>query len=131
MRYVATLLAAGLLVAVALKSRQADDGDVSLRVPPAEIDGARPDVETRDVPGGTHLRVSYRYAGAVSRARLVFESQGQRYTVQERTDCGRLRASDDAATTVELDGVIPRDATGVCVVLEDETGVRVVPVPLG
>ncbi len=134
MRYAVTLLATGLLVAVALKSRTAKDDDASGEPQGQTVTGARPNIERLDVPGGTHLKVSYRFAGAVSRARLVYEIRGEEHTVQELTDCERARTETERdggyTTSVELDGVVPRGATRVAVVLEDETGTRIVPVPL-
>lgn len=136
-RYLAAAVIAVLLLAVALKSRQpgASPAPDSPGEGAARIAAQRPEVSVVDVPGGRDLTVRHRFAGAVSRATLVYDLDGRQRTAARRTDCRKLLEGDgtdlqeDGYTTqVELSGRIPQGASHIRLVLEDETGTTVVPV---
>lgn len=130
-RYIATAAVAGLVIAVAVRSRsEAEPLQVDLD---QTVIDAQPAIQVIDVPGGKDLTIRHRFAGSVSRARLVYEKDGDRTTV-DQTNCQRSLdpsvKADGYSTEVKLSGRIPADIRQVHVVLEDETGTRVLPLDL-
>ncbi|MHC5044470.1 MAG: hypothetical protein ACYTGI_19085 [Planctomycetota bacterium] len=128
-------MVAVLLLAIALKSRQpgASASDGAGETP--TVASERPEIQVVNVPGGRDLTVRHRFAGSVSRATLVYDLDGRQLTAARRTDCRKLVEDDgtdlqeDGYTTqVELSGRIPKGASHIRLVLEDETGTTVVPV---
>jgi hypothetical protein len=133
-RYLAAAVVALLLLAVALKSRQTDSSSGGGDEAPT-VATERPEISVVDVPGGRDLTVRHRFAGSVSRATLVYDLDGRQRTAARRTDCRKLLEDDgddlqhDGYTTqVELSARIPKGASDIRLVLEDETGTTVVPV---
>jgi hypothetical protein len=100
----------------------------------------RPDVRVQKVDGGLDLQVRMRFAGTCSRAKLVYEQDGEEKVLDATTNCRRSLSSKDSGTggmqgdgyvsEVDLGGTLPRGATKVRLVLESETGVRVAPIEL-
>ena len=134
-RYLATAVVAVLLLAIALRARQLGPSSPDGAGEATTITSERPEISVVDVPGGQALTVRHRFAGSVSRAALVYDLDGRQLTAARRTDCGKLLEDDgtdlqdDGYTTqVELSGRIPRGASRIRLVLEDETGTTVVPV---
>jgi hypothetical protein len=133
-RYVVTAAIAGLILAVALKSRGADAP--RLEVPTAETLPMTPDVDAVAVPGGRDVTIRYRFAGSVSRARLTYRLDGKQHTIRPVTDCQRSLAdgaglSDEGyVTVVTLNGFVPHGASDLHVVQENETGTQRIPVAL-
>jgi hypothetical protein len=134
-RYLAAAVIAVLLLAVALKSRQPDAAASDGAGEAATVASEQPEISVVDVPGGRDLTIRHRFAGSVSRATLVYDLDGRQLTAARRTDCRKLPEGDgtdlqeDGYTTqVELSGRIPKGASRIRLVLEDETGTTVVPV---
>jgi len=133
-KYLATATVGALVLAVALKARHAGSGAGG--APEAlTITNQQPEVKVVAVPGGKDLTVRHRLLGAISRASLVYDdAKGEPRTVAQRTDCqqslaraGGLR-EQGPETEVTLRGTVPTGAVHVRLVLEDETGTRIVPV---
>jgi hypothetical protein len=134
-RYLATAVVAVLLLAIALKARQPGATSPDGAGDASTVASERPEISVVDVPGGRDLTVRHRFAGSVSRAALVYDLDGRQLTAARRTDCRKLLEGDgtdlqdDGYTTqVELSGRIPKGASHIRLVLEDETGTTVVPV---
>jgi hypothetical protein len=134
-RYLAAAVVAILLLAIALKARQPDGSAAGAAGGDSTVASERPEISVMEVPGGRDLTVRHRFAGAISRATLVYDLDGRQLTAARRTDCRKLLEGngadlqDDGYTTqVELSGRIPRGASKIRLVLEDETGTTVVPV---
>lgn len=91
----------------------------------------RPDVVAKAVDGGTSLVVRYTFAGACSRAKVVYRHHGEERVLASTTECRRRVGeleSDGYLNEVELTGTLPSGATEIQLVLESETGIRVAPV---
>ena len=131
-RYV-VIAAVALVVlfgALWLRGRDAPDGGDP--APEARILNDRPQVEVTTTPEGRKVAVTYRCAGTVSRASLVYEMDGKEHVADRASDCTKAlgKREGDVTTEVTLDGIVPESATGLRVLLEDETGTRVLPVEL-
>lgn len=133
-RYIVAAAVAGLILAVALKARQADGA--APEVPAAKVLPLAPDVDAVAVPGGRDVTIRYRFAGSVSRAHLTYRLDGCEHTIQPVTDCQRSLAdgaglSDEGyVTVVTLSGFVPKGASDLHVVQENETGTQRIPVAL-
>jgi len=134
-RYLAAAAVALLMLAVALRSQRSGASQPGAAGGATTIASEQPEISVVDVPGGRDLTVRHRFAGSVSRAALVYDLDGRQLTAARRTDCRRLLEEggtdlqDDGYTTqVELSGRIPKGASRIRLVLEDETGTTVVPV---
>lgn len=134
-RYLAAAAVALLLLAIALRSRQPDASEPGAAGEASTVASEQPEISVVNVPGGRDLTVRHRFAGSVSRAALVYDLDGRQRTAARRTDCPKLLEGDgtdlqdDGYTTqVELSGRIPKGASHIRLVLEDETGTTVVPV---
>lgn len=135
-RYVTTAAIAilALLAAFLMRSRSGEAFDGT----PDEVTvlDDRPAVEVTRVAEGRRIAVAYRYAGSVSRASLVYELDGKHQVADRSDDCAKALADQpglrggEYVTEVTLDGVVPENASNLRVVLEDETGTKVVPVLL-
>jgi hypothetical protein len=100
--------------------------------PEAHILNDRPQVQVKTTPEGRKVAVTYRCAGTVSRASLVYEMDGREHVADRANDCTKAlgKRQGEMTTEVTLDGLVPESATGLRVLLEDETGTRVLPVEL-
>lgn len=132
LRYITAASIAGLLLAVAIKSRTS-----SGEAPPESVRGtvlkARPEVVASRLPDGVALKVRQRFAGAVSRAKLVYRYDGREHTLDQTTNCRKSLeepGADGFSHEVTLGGRLPHGYSGLRLVVEDETGVRIVPVEL-
>jgi len=137
-RYVATAALAVLLLAVALvlKTRdgRAEQPAAGLTVRAAV---ERPDsLEVRPVAAGLEVSVRHAFAGGLSRASLVYEMDGKERTAAATSSCeealldgARIRARAGLGH-ISLAGVVPQGAHDVRLILESETGVEQIPVPL-
>jgi len=136
LRYITAATIAALLLAVALKSRHKDAGDAT-SAEDITVVHARPELSvTPAADGGVDLKLRHRFAGAVSRASLVYELGGTQRTLDRTNNCQR-RLDDTAevkgdgfSSEVQLAGHLPRGFSALRLVLEDETGTRVLPVSL-
>ena len=96
----------------------------------------RPSVRTQPVEGGIELQVHLCFAGSCSRAKLVYEHQGEVTVLDATTNCRRSLAQDGSKSgdgyisEVALGGTLPTGASNVRIVLESETGTRIAPVKL-
>lgn len=128
-RYVTAAAIAGLLLAVALKARK---GEEPSPIPGAIVVDAVPDVEAVRVPGGIDLTVRHRFAGSVSSACLVYRFEGSDRTLDRTTNCEKSLErtakfrSDGQNSEVRLGGHLPNGGSDVRLVLEDETGPKIV-----
>ncbi len=89
LRYITAATIAALLLAVALKSRQGPARDA---IPDEDVTivHANPEVSvTPSADGGIDLKLRHRFAGAVSRASLVYELDGEQCTLDKTTNCQR------------------------------------------
>ncbi|NJN14104.1 MAG: hypothetical protein HC813_00065 [Planctomycetes bacterium] len=139
LRYIGATLMAGLLLAVALRSRDAAGAGEEPGKAPAEAAERieSPQLSATEVPGGRLVTVTQRLAGSVSRATLVYDLGGEEHTV-DSTSCRRsLQRGPDAssaelegdgyASEVKLSGKLPHGAKHLRLILEDETGTRSLP----
>ena len=134
LRYILAAAIAALLLTLAMRSRApeapADQG------PQTTVLDVKPEVAITSVPGGRDLRVRHSFAGSVSRAKLVYELDGSDRTLDKTSNCQKSLADsaalkgDGYGSEVELGGRLPYGATQVRLVLEDETGTRILPVEL-
>jgi hypothetical protein len=119
-RYVATAIAALVLLALALRSRE---GGAET---PVRRSAARPVARFETGPEGRTVTVSLALRGSVTRAELRYELNGEDRMAAVETDCRRGRSTavtdDGYATTVELTGAVPEGASRLRVVVESETG---------
>jgi len=129
-RYVAATLVAGLVLTYALRSRADGPAEAPPRAPPVSDPGLPPpEVRAVDVSDGRILTVTQRLAGAVSRASLVYDLDGEQRTL-ESTNCRRsLETSSEVRTDgfsseVTLSGTLPRGAKRIRLIVESETGSR-------
>jgi len=137
LRYITAATIAALLLAVALKSRQGDASESDEASPSNDttIIHAKPNLSvTPAEDGGLDLKLSHRFAGAVSRASLVYDLDGTQCTLDKTSNCqrsleGKVKG-DSYQSEVELAGHLPEGYTALRLVLEDETGTRVLPVTL-
>ena len=96
----------------------------------------RPSVRTQPVEGGTEVQVHLCFAGSCSRAKLVYEHEGEVTVLDATTNCRRSLAQDGSKSgdgyisEVALGGTLPSGASNVRIVLESETGTRIAPVNL-
>ncbi len=128
-RYIAAAAIAALLLAVALKAHGPDES------PAATVSDESPEISVTEVSGGKRLTVRHRFAGSVSRATLVYDLDGREQTADRRTDCQQSLENSSIrdssyVTEVVLSGKIPDGASHIRLVLEDETGIRIVPLEL-
>ncbi|MHC4957503.1 MAG: hypothetical protein ACYTGN_03945 [Planctomycetota bacterium] len=120
-----------MLLAVALKSRGAQPEAAQTESSAAvRLNEAPQQLTKRRVAGGVDLRVSHTFAGSISRASLVYDDNGKEQLVDKSTNCRKALGGNGVASTVELRGRIPEGVTDLRVVVEDETGVRILPVHL-
>ncbi len=136
LRYITAATIAALLLAVALKSRPSDAHEASPREDATIIHG-KPELSVTPSPdGGVDLRLRHRFVGSVSRASLVYELNGTECTLDKTTNCQRSFDSsakvkgDGFQSEVELAGHLPKGFRALRLVLEDETGTRILPVSL-
>lgn len=132
LRYVTAASIAGLLLAIALKSRTGE-GAADPGSEPPTIAVEKPRVEAARVPGGVDLRLRHRFAGAVSRASLVYDYEGKKRTLDRTTSCEKAldkQYHDGYASEVRLGGRLPEGYSRLRLVVEDETGTHIVPVEL-
>ena len=139
LRYITVLSIAALLLTVALKSHTGEaPADSANTTVDETIDTAlKPEIQVTPAPdGGLDLRLRHRFAGSVSRAKLVYQLDGNDCTLDRTTNCQkRLSATakisgDSYESEVELGGRLPVGFSALRLVLEDETGTHVVPVSL-
>ena len=132
LRYIATAFVGVMLLGIALRSQslETSEPETSRRAPSI-------DAKVVAVPGGMDVLVQHRFAGRLSRASLVYELKGERCVVTEANNCQRSLASspgrlieENSTTLVEISGHVPDGAEDVRLVVEDETGVRALSVPL-
>jgi len=132
LRYIVAAALAGLLVMLAIRSSA--PANSAPRSQAETVVGPQPEVALVNVPGGRDLRVRHRFAGSVSRARLVYELDGNDRTLDKTSNCQKSLATsatvkgDSYSGEVELGGRLPYGATQIRLVLEDETGTTVLPV---
>ena len=133
-KYIASIAIAALLLGIALRSRGAERAGEATPDPGEVIaTGEQPHVQAVAASaGGFDFTVRHKFAGAVSRATLVYDTpNGETHTAATQTDCnkalaaGTLESGDDYAARVDLKGHIPADAVRPRLVLEDDTGTRV------
>ncbi len=128
LRYLATALAALVLLVIALRSRAGNGAPEALSVPT----GAPPVVRVETGPEGRVVTVSKALRGSVTRAALVYEFRGEDHAAAVETDCRRGRTAsvtdDGYATILELTGTLPDGASRVRLVVESETGTDVYPI---
>jgi hypothetical protein len=128
LRYLAAAVAALALLVIALWSREGRGAAEALSVPP----GTPPAVRVERGPEGRVVTVSHSFRGSVTRARLVYELDGEERTAAVETDCRRGRAAavtdDGFATVLELTGTLPDGASRVRLVVESETGTETYPI---
>lgn len=133
-RYLTAVAIACLVLAVALKSRSGATAAERGPETGVTVSHEHPQVAAvRGADGTTELTVTHRLAASVSRASLVYELKGERHTL-DMSDCQKSlarHATSAASTEIELSGTLPAGAKKVQLVLEDETGTRVVPIELG
>jgi len=131
-RYVAIAAAALVILfgALWLRGRESTAGREAGTE--AHILHDRPQVKVTQGPEGRLVAVTYQCAGTVSRASLVYEIDGQERVVARANDCGKAlgKRPGELTTEVILEGPVPENASRLRVVLEDETGTRVLPVEL-
>jgi len=130
LRYITAASIAGLLLAVAIKSRGSAQGTPPAPSEPSSA-GLRPEVVASRLPEGVDLKVRQRFVGAVSRAKLVYEYGGRERILDQTTSCKKSLdklVGDGFSHEVNLRGRLPHGYSGLKLVVEDETGVRVVPV---
>jgi hypothetical protein len=131
-RYIGTAAVAALLLALAIRSRDAATGGSGVEPSESAAPHAEPEVDAVSVPGGVDLSVRQRLAYSVSRASLVYELNGSEQTLDETTQCQKALESETSAGAdrsyeceVFLAGKVPAGASDVRIVLEDETGTTV------
>ncbi len=135
LRYISTAIVALMLLGIALRTHALGGNEATKGTQPAE---AREmiDAIVVAVPGGREVTVQHRFAGRLSRASLVYEIDGKRTTADEANNCAKALASSSKlteerySTLVELSGRVPAAAEHVELVVEDETGIRALPVNL-
>ena len=134
-RYVATAAAALLALTAALALQHGANTQDSGPYGDATILEDHPSVELTRIPEGNRVAIAYRYSGSVSRASLVYELNGRRGVADRSDDCAKAVDGEGGVrggsivTEVKLDGVVPAGASSLHVVLEDETGTRILAVP--
>ena len=132
-KYVVSIVAAGLLLGIALRSHGGTDGEASPTDGELVVTGARPEVDRAPAGDGAHdVVVRHKLVGAITRASLVHDApDGTPRTVATQTDCHRRLedegADDGYAAHVHLEARVPARATNLRLVLEDDTGIRVYP----
>ena len=134
LRYITAAIIAGLLLTVAVKARDgkgapADSGDTEATT----VLDEKPDVKVSPVPGGVDLKVSHRFASSVSRASLVYKLEGRERLLDKTTNCQAAldkKTQDGYTSVVSLGGRLPTGAKDLRLVVEDETGTKVLPVSL-
>jgi hypothetical protein len=119
-----------MLLAVALKSRAAQPEQPAGDSVVVRLDEQPQQLTKRRVDGGVELRVSHTFAGSISRASLVYDDNGKEQLVDKSTNCRKALGGNGVASTVELRGTVPVGVTDLRVVVEDETGIRILPLPL-
>ena len=137
LRYATALIIAALLLAVALNSRSGGDAGTPATDGDEVVASIKPDLELEPAAdGGLDLRLRHRFAGAVSRATLIYELDGSDCTLDRTTNCQRRLngatklGGDGYESEVTLGGHLPKGFSALRLVLEDETGTRVVSVSL-
>jgi hypothetical protein len=132
-RYIATAIVALMLLGIALRTHAGNEATNDAA--PAEA-REKIDAKVVAVPGGREITVQHRFAGRLSRASLVYEIDGKRTTADEANNCAKALATSSKlteerySTVVELSGRVPAAAEHVELIVEDETGVRALPVNL-
>ena len=131
-RYIAIAAVALVVLFGALWLRGRDAQADSDATPEARILNDRPQVQVTATPEGRKVAITYRCAGTVSRASLVYEMDGKEHVADRANDCTKAlgKRPGEMTTEVTLDGLVPESATKLRVLLEDETGTRVLPVEL-
>ena len=134
-RYISTAIVALMLVGIALRTHASEGKEATEGTQPAEA-REKIDATVVAVPGGREVTIQHRFAGRLSRASLVYEIDGKRTTADEANNCAWALANSSKlteerySTVVELSGRVPAAAQRVELVVEDETGVRALPVNL-
>jgi len=112
----------------------------------ARVVDLRPEIQTRRVEGGTAIQLHLCFAGSCSRAKVVYEHDGEDKILDATTNCRRVLAErgladkgisesgapsgDGYVSEIKLGGTLPDGASNVRIVLESETGTRIAPVEL-
>ncbi len=137
-KYIASIAIAALLLGIALRTRSMAGADEPGRDHgEVVVTGEQPIVQTVAAPEGGHeFTVRHKFAGAVSRATLVYDTpDGKTRTAATQTDCNKALGAETSgegyAAHVDLKGHIPADAVRPRLVLEDDTGTRVFVLPRG
>ena len=131
-RYVAIAAVALVILFGALWLRDRDAPAGPDAAPEARVLQDRPQVEVTTTPEGRMVAVTYQCAGTVSRASLVYELDGRDHVADRANDCTKAlgKHEGELSTHVTLEGPVPETAGKLRVLLEDETGTRVLPVEL-
>jgi len=124
------------------RSQEAGDHESS----EARVVDLRPEIQTKRVDGGTAIQLHLCFAGSCSRAKVIYEQDGEDKVLDATTNCRRVLAErglaekgisesgapsgDGYVCEIKLGGTLPDGASNVRLVLESETGTRIAPVEL-
>ena len=146
MRYILIVVVLVGAFGVALYQRGERSEPTERESSEARVVDLRPIIQTRRVEGGTALQLHLCFAGSCSRAKVVYEQDGEDKVLDATTNCRRVLAErglaekgisesgapsgDGYVSEIRLGGTLPDGASNVRLILESETGTRIAPVEL-